>query len=99
MKLNLNPELMATVRWSTGSCGNPGCKDAECVCALCAQPIGIPEDDLRRDVHDQFDCAGCEICEDDVPTILFQGEGENMRQAAFHNACFSKLLVNEKVKP
>lgn len=93
MELSLNPELMLMVRWSPASCGVPGCKDAHCVCALCAQPIGVPEDDLRRDAHDQFDCMGCEICEDDVPTILFRGEGKDMRQAAFHNRCFNRLLM------
>ena len=92
MKFGFNPELMATVRWSTGSCGNSGCNDPECVCALCFQPIGIPEDDSRRDAHDQVDCAGCEICEDDVPTILFRGEGKDMRQATFHTKCFNRLL-------
>jgi hypothetical protein len=92
VNLNLNPELMKTVRWSTGSCGNSGCVDAECACALCAKPIGIPEGDPRRDAHDQLDCAGCEICEDDVPMILFRGEGKDSRQAAFHTKCFNRLL-------
>ena len=95
MKLKLNPALMDTVRWSTGSCGVSGCADAECVCGLCAKPIGIPEDDPRRDAHDQFDCAGCEICEDDVPTILFRGEGKDMKQSAFHDKCFHRLLGEE----
>jgi hypothetical protein len=95
MNLNLNPGLMATVRWSSGSCGVSGCKDPECVCALCAQPIGIPEDDPRRDIHDQLDCAGCELCDDDVPTILFRGEGKAMKQAAFHTKCFKRLLVEK----
>jgi hypothetical protein len=94
MELNLNADLFRTVRWSTGSCGNAGCKDPECVCGLCAQPIGIPEDDPRRDAHDQFDCAGCEICEDDVPTILFRGKGKDALQAAFHQRCFNRLMLD-----
>ena len=93
VNLTLNRDLMRTVRWSTGSCGALGCKDAECVCALCAQPIGVPESDPRRNGHDDYDCMGCEICDDDVPTILFRGEGKDMRQAAFHNQCFNRLLM------
>lgn len=89
MQLN---ERMAEVRWSSGSCGVSGCTDPECVCALCAQPIGIREDDPRWTGHDP-DCFGCKLCEDEVPIILFRGEGKDMKQAAFHNACFEKCLV------
>lgn len=88
--LQLN-ERAAEIRWSTGSCGNAGCSDPECVCALCAQPIGVSESDMRWDGHDE-DCGGCELCEDSVPMILFRGEGKAMLQAAFHNKCFEKLL-------
>jgi hypothetical protein len=91
MELSLNPTLMLEVRWSTGSCGNAGCKYHECVCALCAQPIGIAEDDPRRADHDE-NCVGCSLCEDDVPMMLFRGEGKDCRQAAFHIACFRRLL-------
>ena len=59
--------------------------------ALCAQPIGIPETDPRWDGHDP-DCGGCELCEDEVPIILFRGEGREMLQAAFHQRCFERLL-------
>jgi hypothetical protein len=85
-------ERAAEIRWSKGSCGQSGCTDPECVCALCAQPIGISEEDPRRADHDNYDCGGCEICEDDVPTILFRGKGKQMKQAAFHTKCFEKLL-------
>lgn len=91
-KLNLNPALLQTVRWSIGSCGSSGCGDPECVCALCAQPIGIAEEDPRRADHNE-ECFGCSICEDDVPIMLFRGEGRQSRQAAFHKACFERLLV------
>lgn len=80
------------VRWSSGSRGNRGCSDPECVCALCAQPIGIPEDDPRRTEHDD-ECCGCPVCDDDVPIILFRGEGKAMKQAAFHHKCFEKVLA------
>lgn len=96
MDLELNPELMLTVRWtSRGSCGVPGCAEPDCVCALCAKPIGIPENDPRRDSHYE-DCYGCEICEDDVPMMLFCGQGKDCAQAAFHNACFKRLLGETK---
>ena len=92
MGIALN-ERAAEIRWSKGSCGVSGCTDPECVCALCAQPIGISEEDPRRSDHDNEYCCGCPICEDDVPMILFRGEGKAMKQAAFHNACFEKLLT------
>jgi len=92
MGLALN-ERAAEIRWSKGSCGVSGCTDPECVCALCAQPIGISDEDPRRADHDNEDCCGCPICEDDVPMILFRGEGKKMKQAAFHTKCFEKLLV------
>jgi hypothetical protein len=82
------------IRWSSGSCGQSGCADPECVCALCAQPIGIAEDDPRRNDHDDECCdPDCPICSDDVPIILFRGEGKDMQQAAFHHACFAKCLA------
>jgi hypothetical protein len=85
---------MLTVRWSArGSCGTPGCNDPECVCALCARPIGVPDDDPRQAEHDHQSCMGCELCEDDVPTMLFRGKGKNTEQACFHHRCFNKLLV------
>jgi len=82
-------ERAAEIRWSSGSCGNSGCKDPECCCALCAQPLGVAEDDHTHDPE----CEGCERCEDNVPIILFRGEGKESKQAAFHAKCFSKLLV------
>lgn len=89
MPMELN-ERAAEIRWSSGSCGNSGCTDPECCCALCAKPIGVSEDDPRWDDHN--DCYGCDLCEDSVPIVLFQGEGKAMKQAAFHNKCFEKLL-------
>ena len=89
MQLN---ERAAEIRWSSGSCGVSGCTDPECVCALCAQPIGIKETDPRWDHHYE-DCSGCSLCEDEVPMILFRGKGKQMKQAAFHNRCFEKLLA------
>jgi len=92
MGIALN-ERMAEVRWSSGACGVSGCADPECVCALCAKPIGVAEEDPRRADHDNEDCCGGEICDDDVPMILFRGEGKAMKQAAFHTRCFEKLFV------
>jgi hypothetical protein len=87
-------ERIAEVRWSKGSCGNSGCTDPECVCALCAQPIGVPESDPRWDTHDE-NCwdSECPLCIDDVPITLFRGEGEASEQAMFHTRCFNQLLV------
>ena len=85
-------ERAIEVRWSKGSCGIRGCAKQECVCALCAQPIGVPDDDPRRSDHDD-ECCGCAICEDDVPIILFRGKGRDMLQAAFHGKCFEKIVA------
>ncbi len=84
-------ERIIEVRWSSGSCGNPGCGDLECVCALCAQPIGTPEEVLDENDHDP-ECFGCPMCADQVPIILFRGAGAEMEQAAFHTKCFEKIL-------
>ncbi len=86
-------ERASEIRWSKGSCGVSGCADPECVCALCAQPIGISEDDPRWEGHDRESCGWCELCEDEVPIMLFRGEGKAMLQAAFHQKCFERLLA------
>jgi hypothetical protein len=91
----LNPDVMPFVRWSRrGSCGEPGCCDPECCCALCGKPIGVPEDDPRWEKHDEW-CSDCELCKDSAPIILFRGEGRAMEQAQFHGECFAKLLAQQ----
>ena len=96
---NLNPEVMQTIRWSRrGSCGRSGCSDPECACALCGKPIGVNEDDPRWDEHQEY-CGGCELCSDEVPIMLFRGEGKQMKQAQFHSACFETLLAKAKGRP
>lgn len=92
IEFSLNPELMAKVRWSKGSCGQSGCTDPECVCALCAQAIGVSEDVLEQSDHDP-QCCGCPLCCDQVPIMLFRGEGEKSEQAAFHTKCFERMLT------
>jgi len=88
MELTLRPERVADIHWSKrGSCGNSGCTDPECCCAVCRKPIGVAEDDPRWDQHDE-DCNDCDLCRDSVPVILFRGEGRAMLQAQFHNKCF-----------
>ncbi len=47
---SIHPAYAAAIRWSRrGSCGNAGCKDPECCCAFCREPIGVPDDDPRWD--------------------------------------------------
>jgi hypothetical protein len=90
---NFDSREMAKVHWSSrGSCGNPGCKDKECGCALCGLPIGIPEDDPRLEDHPEY-CTDCDLCRDQVPIQLFRGEGKAVEQAQFHTKCFEKLMV------
>ena len=90
--LSLKPETFGAIRWSRrGSCGSSGCTDPECCCGLCGEPIGVPEGDPRWQSHDEY-CSGCELCRDEVPLMLFRGEGKNTEQARFHEACFQKLV-------
>ena len=87
--IQLNERLLE-LRWSEGGCGISGCSGPDCVCALCAQPIGLKEDDPRWQHHSEH-CGGCDLCEDSVPTIIFRGDREHMRQAALHSRCLAKL--------
>jgi len=88
---SIKARYVGAIRWSKrGSCGNPGCKDTECCCGVCGEPIGVSEDDPRWDDHDEF-CGDCLLCRDQVPLILFRGKGKNMEQAQFHTACFEKV--------
>lgn len=88
----IKSRYVALIRWSSrGSCGNAGCRDKECGCALCGESIGVNEFDPRWDGHSEF-CGGCEVCRDSVPLILFRGEGNAMQQAQFHQACFEKIV-------
>src|SRR6266403_3279266 len=92
VKIKLNNRMME-VSWSTkGSCGNSGCPDPDCVCALCAKPIGISEEDPRRADHDN-ECCGCPICEDDIPRILFRGDFIIMNQATIHIYSFHQVTA------
>lgn len=91
--LQMRPEVAATIRWSKrGTCGSAGCKDPECCCALCGQPIGVSEEDPRWDDHDEY-CGDCDVCRDQVPLQLFKGEGKNMVQAQFCSTCVKRLIV------
>lgn len=96
----INPEKADMIRWNRrGSCGQSGCTDPECCCALCGKPVGVPEDDPRWQEHSEF-CIGCELCEDEVPLMLFRGEGKQMEQAKFHKKCFREVTsFEQKRKP
>jgi hypothetical protein len=87
----IRAEFADLIRWSTGSCGQAGCADPECACAICRKPIGVSEDDPQWADHPEW-CGGCELCDDQVPIILFRGEGKAMLQAAFHTKCFTKAI-------
>jgi hypothetical protein len=93
----MNIDVSKILRWSKGSCGNSGCKDKSCVCAVCALPIGVPEDDPRWETHPEY-CNDCELCVDQVPTMLFSGEGKEMLEATFHSACFERVLLPQNRK-
>ena len=88
----LKPQFAHAIRWSRrGFCGNPGCKDPECCCAFCLEPIGVPEDDPRWEKHSEY-CDDCELCRDQVPMMLFRGQGKATEGASFHTRCFEKIV-------
>lgn len=89
----LREDFVGRIRWSHASCGQAGCKDESCCCALCRQPIGVPDDDPRWDAgHEECGDDDCPLCVDRVPIILFSGEGKVMLQASFHQKCFEKAF-------
>lgn len=91
--LFIKTEYAGLIRWSTrGSCGNSGCTDPECGCAICGSPIGVNEDDPRWDTHSEY-CVECELCRDSVPAILFRNKGESVEQAQFCSKCFEKAIL------
>jgi hypothetical protein len=87
----LKPQFFSAVVWSRrGSCGEPGCKDPECCCAFCREPIGVSEYDPRWEDHDDY-CDDCDLCRDQVPIIMFRGEEKATEGAQFHLACFERI--------
>lgn len=91
--LSIHRDKVPMIRWSKrGSCGTAGCKDPECCCSLCGEPIGVDEQDARWDEHSEF-CDDCDLCRDSVPIIVFRGKGNRTKQAQFHNHCFEKIAV------
>ncbi len=88
----IRAEFAGRIRWnSRGSCGNSGCTDPKCCCSLCGKPIGVSEEDPRWEEHSEY-CDGCELCRDQVPFIMFAGEGKRMKQAQFCTACLEKAI-------
>jgi hypothetical protein len=70
----------------------------ECCCSLCGKPIGVPDEDPRWAKHDEY-CDDCDLCRDQVPIILFRGQGEATEQAQFHVRCFEQALETANAKP
>jgi hypothetical protein len=92
MSFEIKARFAGRIRWSKrGSCGEAGCSDPECCCALCLLPIGVPDDDPRWESHSEW-CDDCDLCRDRVPAALFRGEGRKMEQAQFHTKCFEKIV-------
>lgn len=88
----IKAQYAGAIRWSRrGSCTERGCTDPECCCSVCGLPIGVAEEDPRWDSHGEH-CAGCALCEDEMPIMLFRGKGKEMEQAQFHNKCFRKII-------
>lgn len=92
MTFAVKARYAASIRWSLrGSCGQSGCKDPECCCSVCHQPIGVSEDDPRWEEHPEY-CTDCEVCRDQAPFQIFRGAGKKMEQASFCTACFKKVI-------
>lgn len=91
-------ERALEIRWVRAPhCTEAGCDHPSCVCALCAMPIGVPEDDPRRAGHDDEGCLCCDLCDGDCPIQLFRSESCEM--AAFHKRCFESLLSPAVAEP
>jgi hypothetical protein len=98
----LRADFAGTIRWSRrGSCGNAGCTEPECCCALCGLPLGVAEDDPRWDAHGDGDCYdwNCPVCSDRVPLMVFRGKGKAAEQAAFHQKCFEEVFESVFLMP
>jgi hypothetical protein len=92
MTFAIKPDCAARILWHVRPhCGEPGCKDPQCVCSLCGKPIGTSEDDPRWLKHDKY-CSDCDLCRDRVPLMLFRGEGRAMKRAQFHTLCFQEIV-------
>lgn len=88
----IKPQYDGAIRWSKrGTCGNPGCTDPECGCSFCGSPIGVAEDDPRWEAHGDW-CGDCDLCRDQVPLVLFRGEGKDMEQAQFCWSCVGRIF-------
>jgi hypothetical protein len=92
MKFAIRENCAARILWHVRpACGELGCKDPQCVCSLCGEPIGTPKHDLRWGTHPKY-CDGCDVCRDQVPLMLFRGEGRAMKRAQFHGRCFETIV-------
>lgn len=96
MSFRFSTDTAARVLWSVRPCSSgdgagSGCRDPQCVCSLCGEPIGTPEDDPRWMEHDD-ECSDCDVCRDQVPVILFRGEGRAMQRAQFHTRCLHSIV-------
>jgi hypothetical protein len=86
------PDTAARILWHVRpSCNEAGCKDPQCVCSLCGEPIGTPDDDPRWVKHEE-DCDDCDVCRDSIPMMIFRGEGRSMQRAQFHGRCFGSII-------
>jgi hypothetical protein len=93
MKFAIRENCAGRILWHVRShCSEPGCRDPLCVCSLCGEPIGTPDDDPRWDQHNEDYCGDCDLCRDQVPLMLFQGEGRAMKRAQFHRRCFETIV-------
>jgi hypothetical protein len=51
----------------------------------------VSEEDPRWEAHDEY-CGDCDLCRDQVPVMMFRGEGKAMEQARFHWTCFQQIV-------
>jgi len=97
MNFTIRPDYAARILWHVRPmCGEPGCKDPQCRCSLCGEPVGTAEKDPRWETH-PGDCNDCDLCRDQVPLMLFRGKGRAMQRAQFHGRCFeAAVAITEK---
>jgi len=93
VSFSLRPEYASRVRWHAHThCGEAGCTDRTCSCSFCGNPVGVAENDPRWMEHDE-ECCDCDLCRDQVPLILFRGEGQDVLMARFHENC-ARIVID-----
>jgi hypothetical protein len=91
VSLTIQPWALHELRWSKHYYeeGHP-----KCICSLCGEVIGVPDDDPRKLAHDPDFCdaqttGDCDLCE--IAIRIFKGEGRDCVAQQYHFKCFIRV--------